>query len=167
LIQRAAAKGHPWPSAAKPASCRFARRINIEFRPAWFDGAPKIKSQIKSQIKSARGGLKVDLFLCRWFAVLAVVSISSRMNSHPESITDESVGDSMLACNAVSCGTGFSREGGISGDQFRAGVPASSRLKPVPHENAVFCTSLLAKPTTRSPRKTASSFIASKLGSYR
>ncbi len=29
--------------------CRFARRINIEFRPAWFYGAPKIKSQIKSR----------------------------------------------------------------------------------------------------------------------
>ncbi len=35
----------------------------------------------------------------------------------------------MLACNALSSGTGFSRESGISGDQFRAGVWASSRLK--------------------------------------
>jgi hypothetical protein len=52
LIRRAAAKGHPWPSAAKPASCRFARRINIGFRPAWFDGAPQIKSQINSKINS-------------------------------------------------------------------------------------------------------------------
>ena len=55
----------------------------------------------------------------------------------------------MLACNAPYCGTGFSRECGISGDQFRAGVPASSRLKrsaarPIPHENAVVCGSKLA-----------------------
>jgi len=69
LIRRAAAKGHPWPSAAKPASCRFARRINIEFRPAWFDGAPKIKIQINSRsaadqqqikIKGADGGRCVN-----------------------------------------------------------------------------------------------------------
>jgi len=63
LIRRAAAKGHPWPSAAKPASCRFARRINIEFRPAWFNGAPKIKIKIKIKIKSERGGLIADLLV--------------------------------------------------------------------------------------------------------
>ena len=34
-------------------------------------------------------------------------------------------------------GTGFSREGGISDDTYAENVPASSRLKPVPHENAV------------------------------
>ena len=28
--------------------CRFTPQIPVEFRPAWFDGAPKIKSQIKS-----------------------------------------------------------------------------------------------------------------------
>jgi hypothetical protein len=56
LIRRAAAKGHPWPSAAKPASMPVARRINIEFRPAWFNGAPKIKNQIKSQINSQING---------------------------------------------------------------------------------------------------------------
>ncbi|SQF98067.1 Uncharacterised protein [Paucimonas lemoignei] len=58
LIRRVAAKGHPWPSAAKPASCRFPLRINIELRPAWFDGALKIK------IKRARGGLIADLLYC-------------------------------------------------------------------------------------------------------
>jgi hypothetical protein len=46
-------------------------------------------------------------------------------------------------------GTGFSREGGISGDEFWGDVLASSRLKPVPHENAVslipVAASLLSK----------------------
>jgi hypothetical protein len=51
----------------------------------------------------------------------------------------------MLACNALSSGTGFSRESGISGDQFRAGILASSRLKPVPHENAVSVGAVLAR----------------------
>jgi hypothetical protein len=49
---RAAAKGHPWPSAAKPASCRFTLQINIEFRPAWFDGALKIKIKVKVKNKA-------------------------------------------------------------------------------------------------------------------
>jgi len=49
LICRAAAKGHPWPSAAKPASCRFTLQLNIEVRPAWFDGALKIKIKKQSQ----------------------------------------------------------------------------------------------------------------------
>jgi hypothetical protein len=29
--------------------CRFTPRLNIGFRPAWSDGAPKIKSQINSR----------------------------------------------------------------------------------------------------------------------
>ncbi|MGY2414593.1 hypothetical protein, partial [Pseudomonas pergaminensis] len=37
--------------------CRFTPQINIEFRPAWFDGAPKIKSKIKIKIKS--GSLRI------------------------------------------------------------------------------------------------------------
>jgi hypothetical protein len=48
----------------------------------------------------------------------------------------------MLTRNALFSGTGFSREGGISVDQFRADVLASSRLKPVPQENAVVCSKL-------------------------
>jgi hypothetical protein len=50
---RAAAKGHPWPSAAKPASCRFTLQINVEFRPAWFDGALKIKIKNRAKAKAA------------------------------------------------------------------------------------------------------------------
>ena len=55
------------------------------------------------------------------------------------------VGDSRLACNAHSCGTGFSREGGISGDQFRADVLASSRLKPVPQGDAISVGAVFAR----------------------
>ena len=50
----------------------------------------------------------------------------------------------MLACNALSSGTGFSREGGISDSKDGVDVLASSRLKrsaarPVPHESASVC----------------------------
>ena len=37
--------------------CRFTPQIHVEFRPAWFNGAPKIK--IKSQIKSKSGSLRI------------------------------------------------------------------------------------------------------------
>ncbi|EPJ75545.1 hypothetical protein CFII64_29279 [Pseudomonas sp. CFII64] len=58
MICRAAAKGHPWPSAAKPASCRFTLQLNIEVRPAWFDGAPKIKIKNKARARArARAAL--------------------------------------------------------------------------------------------------------------
>ncbi len=45
----------------------------------------------------------------------------------------------MLACNALSSGTGFSREGGISDSKHGVDVLASSRLKrsaarPVPQQ---------------------------------
>jgi hypothetical protein len=32
--------------------CRFAPHSNIEFRPAWFDGAPKIKIKIRSKAEA-------------------------------------------------------------------------------------------------------------------
>ena len=53
LSCRAAAKGHPWPSAAKPASCRFTLQLNIEFRPEWFDGALKIKIKNRARARAA------------------------------------------------------------------------------------------------------------------
>ncbi len=37
----------------------------------------------------------------------------------------------------ISSGTGFSREGGISDDAYVENVPASSRLKQVPHESRI------------------------------
>ena len=49
VIWGAAAMGHPWPSAAKPASCRFTPQITVEFRPSCLTG----RSQIKVTIKSA------------------------------------------------------------------------------------------------------------------
>jgi len=45
----------------------------------------------------------------------------------------------MFACNAHSCGTGFSREGGISDDKYRVDELASSRLKPVPLMECNLC----------------------------
>jgi len=56
----------------------------------------------------------------------------------------------MLACNALSGGTGFSREDGISDSKHGVDVLASSRLKrsaarPVPHENASSVGAVLAR----------------------
>ncbi len=61
----------------------------------------------------------------------------------------------MLACNTHSCGTGraalrFSGECGISGDQFRADVLASSRLKPVPQGDAISVGARLARESAAS-----------------
>ena len=49
-----------------------------------------------------------------------------------------------ILCPPARRGTGYSREGGISDDKDAANVPASLRLKPVPHEHAVICGSKLA-----------------------
>jgi len=38
--------------------CRFTPQIPVEFRPAWFNGAPKIKSKIKS------GSLRIVVTVC-------------------------------------------------------------------------------------------------------
>ena len=43
----AAAKGHPWPSAANPASMPGCPLRNTFVQPAWFNGAPQIKIKIK------------------------------------------------------------------------------------------------------------------------
>jgi hypothetical protein len=73
----------------------------------------------------------------------------------------------ILCLPASRRGTGFSREGGISDNQAVLNVLASSRLKPVPRHQWFLCGGLPAKQTPRLIRFTASSFIASKLGSYR
>ncbi len=48
VIWGAAAMGHPWPSAAKPASCRFTPQIPIELRPSCLTGRFEIKITITS-----------------------------------------------------------------------------------------------------------------------
>jgi hypothetical protein len=52
----AAATGHPWPEAANPASLPGYPRFKTCVRPAWFDGAPKIK--IKSRSKADQKQIK-------------------------------------------------------------------------------------------------------------
>ena len=42
IAPRVAAMGHPWPSAAKPASLPVSPLRNTCVRPAWFNGAPQI-----------------------------------------------------------------------------------------------------------------------------
>ncbi|KFE55997.1 hypothetical protein IV02_01645 [Pseudomonas syringae] len=56
----------PWPSAAKPASCRFTLQLNIEFRPAWFDGALKIKIKNRARARARAALNRRDPYLkCR------------------------------------------------------------------------------------------------------
>jgi hypothetical protein len=51
----AAATGHPWPEAANPASLPGYPRFKTCVRPAWFNGAPKIKIKIKIKSESKAG----------------------------------------------------------------------------------------------------------------
>jgi len=47
IAPRVAAMGHPCPSAAKPASLPVYPLRNTCVRPAWFNGAPEIKSKAR------------------------------------------------------------------------------------------------------------------------
>ena len=80
------------------------------------------------------------------------LSFIVRVRPRPSALTGDAiyVGDSWLAWNTHSCGTGFSRECGISGDQFRADVLASSRLKPVPQGDAISVGARLARESAAS-----------------
>ncbi|MDG6404002.1 hypothetical protein QCD79_28665, partial [Pseudomonas quasicaspiana] len=46
--------------------CRFAPRSNIEFRPAWFNGALKIKIKSRSKAAVPRGSVGANLFARRY-----------------------------------------------------------------------------------------------------
>ncbi|CAH0145106.1 hypothetical protein SRABI06_00566 [Pseudomonas brassicacearum] len=48
----AAAKGHPWPSAAIPASMPGCPLRNACVRPAWFNGAPRSRSRSRSKARA-------------------------------------------------------------------------------------------------------------------
>ncbi len=50
----AAAKGHPWPSAAIPASMPGCPLRNACVRPAWFNGAPRSRSRSKAKQSKAK-----------------------------------------------------------------------------------------------------------------
>src|SRR5450830_463171 len=58
ITPRAAVTGHPWPGTAKPASLPVYPLRNTCVRPAWFYGAPKIKSQRQSQSKAKQSKAK-------------------------------------------------------------------------------------------------------------
>ncbi|SDS40641.1 hypothetical protein SAMN04490182_1466 [Pseudomonas cedrina] len=53
----AAAMGHPWPSAANPASCR----VTHGFKPAF--GQRGFTGRLRSKAKAERGGLRADRYL--------------------------------------------------------------------------------------------------------
>ena len=57
ITPRAAAMGHPWPSAAKPASCRFARCVMPAF------GQRGLTGRFRSKSSAKRGGLPAGLYL--------------------------------------------------------------------------------------------------------
>ncbi|TWC13138.1 hypothetical protein FBY09_12241 [Pseudomonas sp. SJZ101] len=59
LLRGPAAKGHPWPSAANPASMPGCPLRNACVRPSWLTGL----SDQKQKQKQKRGGLKAGLFL--------------------------------------------------------------------------------------------------------
>ncbi len=55
----AAAMGHPWPSAANPASCRVTHGFKPAFGQRGFTGRRRSEAKAKAE----RGGLKADRFL--------------------------------------------------------------------------------------------------------
>ncbi len=57
----AAAMGHPWPSAANPASCRVTHGFKPAFGQRGFTG--RRRSKAKAKAKAERGGLGADRFL--------------------------------------------------------------------------------------------------------
>ncbi|BBP57652.1 hypothetical protein PHLH4_12420 [Pseudomonas sp. St316] len=57
IAPRAAAKGHPWPSAATSASMPRCPLHNTCVRPAWFNGASRSRSRSKARARArARAG---------------------------------------------------------------------------------------------------------------
>ncbi|SSB99638.1 hypothetical protein SAMN04488697_11982 [Pseudomonas sp. 43mfcvi1.1] len=53
-----AAKGHPWPSAAIPASMPGCPLRNACVRPAWFNGASRSRSRSRSRSKAKQSKAK-------------------------------------------------------------------------------------------------------------
>ncbi|KAA8701259.1 hypothetical protein F4W61_15405 [Pseudomonas proteolytica] len=49
MLRGPAAIGHPWPCRGYPGILPGCPLRNTCLRPSWFDGAPKIKSQIKNR----------------------------------------------------------------------------------------------------------------------
>ena len=54
MLRGPAAKGHPWPSAAIPASMPGCPLRNAYVRPAWFNGAPRSRSRSKAKQSKAK-----------------------------------------------------------------------------------------------------------------
>ncbi len=52
ITERAAATGHPWPGAAKPASLPVYPLRNTSVRPAWLTGRQRSRSRSRSKAKA-------------------------------------------------------------------------------------------------------------------
>ena len=87
VIWGAAAMGHPWPSAAKPASCRFTPQIPVELRPSCLTGRFQIKIKSADQ-KTADFASEKD--------VRARTTATATATAKPYSVK----GGSWLACDA-------------------------------------------------------------------
>ena len=90
VIWGAAAMGHPWPSAAKPASCRFTPQITVRLRPSCLTGRSQIKITITSaDQKTADFASEKD--------VRAGATATATATAEPYSVK----GGSWLACDGI------------------------------------------------------------------
>ena len=118
--------GHPWPSAAKPASCRFTHAPKPAFGQRGLTGRLRSRSKAKARRPESRpewceakANAKASAVQCRsWLACDADPSVHLK-NHSPK------------------CGSGLAREGGVSVDTCMADTPPS-RASPLPHFGLCF-----------------------------
>ncbi|QHG22776.1 hypothetical protein GDV60_07910 [Pseudomonas sp. DTU12.1] len=75
MLRGPAAIGHPWPCRGYPGILPGCPLRNTCLRPSWFNGAPKIKSQIKSRATATTKPERAAAFPCgSWLACDSGVS---------------------------------------------------------------------------------------------
>ena len=108
----AAAMGHPWPSAANPASCRVTHGFKPAFGQRGLTGRLRSKSKARSTARS-----KANLLFCgSWLACDGGLPVNPYSSDAPR----------------PECGSGLARECGVSGDESITDPP-HSRASPLPH----------------------------------
>ena len=114
-----AAMGHPWPSAAKPASCRFTPQITVRFRPSCLTGRFQIKIKSADQ-KTADFVIEKDVRA----RARATATATATATAEPYSVK----GGSWLACDSINSVCLIHRGACIAG-------------KPAPTEKQLFSAS--------------------------
>ncbi len=112
----AAAMGHPWPSAANPASCRVTHGFKPALGQRGLTGRLRSKSKARSTARS-KARSKANLPFCgSWLACDGGLPANPYSSDAPH----------------LKCGSGLARECGGSVSSFVTDTP-HSRASPLPH----------------------------------